>query len=130
MRDQKIEKDKIRQIYRRIIGIESYLQKEYPRNVRREIAGNYSKLVEELGRLTDEDLEDFKISLNAYYTDTNDYCYMDLFLPKLIEFRLYLEARFPFVTHGNLPGEVRVYLSVRQGMINFIKKQVEKRVLK
>lgn len=53
---------------------------------------------------------------------------MDLFLPRLIEFRHYLEAYFPFVKHDNLPGEVRVYLSVRQGIINFIKKQVEKRV--
>lgn len=97
MEGQKIEKDKIRQIYRRTVGIESYLQKAYPNNVRGEVADNYSKLVDELGLQIYDVLEDLKIPLNAYYIDTNDYCYMDLFLPRLIEFRNYLEARFPLL---------------------------------
>ncbi|MBI2621066.1 MAG: hypothetical protein HYW63_00275 [Candidatus Levybacteria bacterium] len=128
MKNSKIDKDRIKQIYSRIVGIESYLQKEHPHNVRREIADNYSKLVNKLEELTNDNLEDFKIPPNAFYVDTNDYCYMDLFLPRLTEFRHFLEASFSFVKQSDLPGEVRIYLSIRQGIMNFIKKQVEKRL--
>jgi len=128
MQKSKVDKGKIKQIYSRIVGIESYLQKEHPNNVRREVADNYSKLVIELEGLTKNDLADFKIPPNAYYVETNEYCYMDLFLPRLTEFRHFLEASFPFIKQGNLPGEVRVYLSIREGIANFVKRQVEKRI--
>lgn len=128
MQKSKMDNEKIKQIYSRIIGIESYLEKEHPHNVRKEVADNYSKLLIYLEGLTKNDLDDFKIPPNAYYVETNEYCYMDLFLPKLTEFRHFLEASYPFVKQGNLPSEVRVYLSIRDGLLNFIKRQVEKRI--
>lgn len=126
MPNQEINKNTIHQIYRRLIAIELYLNKEYPHNVRKETADNYTKLLTKLKELIADDVEDFELPTNAFYNDTNNYCYLDLFLPKVIELKHFLEARFPFIKHGQLPIEVKLYLSVRDGLVDFLKSRLKK----
>ena len=123
---QKLDRDKIRQIYSRVVAIETYLNKEYPHNVRREVANSYINLLEQLGVLTDEDFKDFKIPTNAFFVDGNAYCFLDLFLPKVIELKHFMETKFSFLKQDKLSLEIRIYLAIREAIINFLKTKISK----
>ena len=126
MAEQKLDRDKIRQVYSRVVAIEIYLNKEYPHNVRKEVANSYTNLLEELGVLADEDFKDFKIPTNAFFVEGNEYCYLDLFLPKVIELKHFMETKFSFLKHDKLSLEIRIYLAIREAIVNFLKTKISK----
>lgn len=134
MNDEDKFEERVRLIHSRVLGIKKYLEKEGQSDPRREVADKYEVLLTKMERCaSDDDLSEFRISTNAFYSSFFDsdapipqkdfYCYRDLFLPQVIDFIRHLEVKYPFLSWVNLPAEVRFYLPVRDSIVRGIKKE-------
>jgi len=111
-----IDKGKIEELYSRLIGISEYLNR-LGANPRKEVADNYMKIVNQLSKFLNEDLEDFKLPQNALFASlagTDWYCAIDLLQPKITELIHFLKVRYPFLNKESLPLDVRAYMFIRK----------------
>ncbi len=61
MQNAKIDKNKIKELYNRLLGIIKYLDEVKPHNPRKEVENNYTKILDQLSPILGEKLEDFRL---------------------------------------------------------------------
>lgn len=123
MQNSKIDKNKIKELHNRLLGITKYLDEVKPHNPRKEVADNYNKILEQLSYVLEEELEDFKLPQTAFFSSMSGdswYCYMDILQPKIFELIYLLESRYNFLSKGRESLDVQIYLFVRSKIGSFL----------